>query len=527
MARPTVQHNGFLIPNAQDVSNTVLAEPDKIDFNTIADARWGVVSGCALGEQGPLALTVGSGVAVVAGKLVPVRGGTVTLTQPTTGSRFINVVVDDGGVVRSVDGPATTDPVFPDVASVHTLLATVHATSDAASLQDFVIDKRKFLTPALFANVGPTNDLIVNYNSPAPVNGDPSQWFRVNGQGDITWAGDTTLKRLDEFALTLDKRLDAQSLSALSHIISHTGNIQAYEGTVTARNLRNAPHAFKPSSPGLGDLWQDTTNGTVNVGTRDPLTGDLEWQPLATADTALPYGTIIDSVETKVIMEDKGWLALDGRVVSEDEYPNLFKLVAMEPWISGGTEPHRQMTLPDMERRFRITDSDDTARTGGSNYKYLTLQQMPKHDHNVKVDTHGDIQPTAQLSGMSGAHGHPINGDGEHDHDVYDKGHTHDKFFVAVADWGGSMLDGLINDRSHTWKVDIYQTTATGYANIVAKPAKIGGLSIPTASGYHNHTVQVSKITGLTHTVRESQVGEGSAIDVTPAYFTVRTYIRT
>ena len=67
MARPSVQHNGFIIPNAQDVSNTILAEPDKIDFNTVADARWGVISGCAIGEQGPLALTVGSGVAVVNG----------------------------------------------------------------------------------------------------------------------------------------------------------------------------------------------------------------------------------------------------------------------------------------------------------------------------------------------------------------------------------------------------------------------------------------------------------------------------
>ena len=525
MARPSVQHNGFLIPNAQDVSDTVLAEPDKIDFNTIADARWGVVSGCALGEQGPLALSVGSGVAVVNGKLTPVRGGTVTLTAPTTGSRFINIVVDDGGVVRAVDGTATADPVFPDVAPVHTLLATVHATSDAASLQDFVIDKRKFLTPALFANVGPTSDLIVNYNGPAPSNGDPSLWFRIDGQGKISWAQDTILERFAANHLKLWATMSISQDLLVGDAIS--GNSVNVSGLLRGRNLRNGAAAPAIATAVLGDLWANTVNGVVSVACPDPVSGALEWQPLATADTAMPYGSVIDSVETKAVMEAKGWLALDGRVISEDNYPNLFKLVSMAPWISGGTEPHRQMTLPNLERRFRLTDSSDTARIGGSNYKYLTLQQMPKHDHNVKVDTHGDIQPTAQLSGMGGAHGHPINGDGEHDHEVYDKGHTHDKFFVAVADWGGSMLDGLINDRSHTWKVDIYQTTATGYANIVAKPAKIGGLSIPTASGYHNHTVQVSKITGLTHTVRESQVGEGAAVDITPAYFTVRTYIRT
>jgi len=294
---------------------------------------------------------------------------------------------------------------------------------------------------------------------------------------------------------------------------------------VTARNLRRSTAA--PTGLVIGDLWLNTTTGTLSIALPDPVTHVLGWEPLATGDSAMPVGTIIDSVETKTIMEDKGWVALDGRVVSEDTYPNLFALTAMGPWISGGTEPHRQMTLPNLERRFRITDSDDTAKIGGANLKPITPQHLPKHRHGVTVDAHGDIQPTAQLSGMSGAHGHDIIGDGKHDHDVYDKGHTHDKNFIGTATWGGSMLDGLINDRSHTWQVDIYTTTQIGYANIVAKPAAIGGLSIPTGGGLHSHTVQVSKIIGLSHTVRERDVGENQPFDVTPAYFTVRTFIRT
>lgn len=524
MARPSVQHSGFLIPNAKDVSDTVLAEPDQIDFNTLANARWGVVSGCALGEQGPLALTVGVGVAVVNGALVPVRGGTVSLTLPNTGSRFINVVVDSGGVIRTIDGVAATDPVFPDVPVDNTLLATCHATANAASLQDFVVDKRRFLTPALFSNVGALSDLIVNYNSPNPPVGEPSQWWRVNGQGDILWSGDTLLKRSAAKTLRItDHLVTGGDLTVEDD--AHVVGALAVDGVMSARNLRRSN--TRPTSPVLGDLWQDTTNGTLSIALPDPVTHIIDWEPLATGDTAMPVGTIIDSVETKTIMESKGWVALDGSVVTETKYPNLFGLVDMAPWISGGTAPTRQMTLPNMNRRFRITDNNDTAKIGGSNTKVITRQNLPKHDHNVSVDTHGDIQPTAQLSGTSGAHGHDIIGDGKHDHDVYDRGHTHDKNFIVVNSAGGSMLDGLINDRSHTWQVDVASTTATGYANIVAKPAAIGGLSIPTTGGLHNHTVQVSKITGLTHTVREELVGENTPIDITPAYFTVRTYIRT
>ena len=184
------------------------------------------------------------------------------------------------------------------------------------------------------------------------------------------------------------------------------------------------------------------------------------------------------------------------------------------------------MTLPNLDRRFRITDFDDTAREGGSNYKTLTEGQLPAHHHNVSVDTHGEIRPTAQLSGMSGTHTHPINGDGRHDHNVYDRGHQHGANYINTNAGGGSMLDGVINDRSHTYRVAVNATTAHGYANLVLDSATIGALDIPS-SGAHNHTVQVSAITGLYHVVRQQEVGNNDSIDVTPAYFTVRSYIRT
>ena len=171
-------------------------------------------------------------------------------------------------------------------------------------------------------------------------------------------------------------------------------------------------------------------------------------------------------------------------------------------------------------------DASDVARTGGDNLKIITPGQMPSHHHNVRVDKHGDIQPTAQLSGLGGGHNHPILGDGKHDHKAYDKGHTHPKNFVISDNSGTSMLDGLINDGSHTSRVSAISTTEIGYANIVLDPANIGGLSIQPNTGIHGHTVQVSKITGLTHTVHQDERGDNEPFDVTPAYFTVRTYIR-
>ena len=533
MARPSVQHNGFLIPNAQDVSNSLLAEPDRIDFNTVADARWGIISGCAIGEQGALTVSIGSGVALVNGVMVPVAGDQhVTMTQPTGGARFVLIVVDMGGRVQKIGeeiAPSGT-PVYPDVPLDNTLVAAVYVSSASASLHDFVVDKRQFLTPALFTHVGPTRDLVSNFNSLNPPSGEPGVWFRISGQGEMTWAGEIKLRRKDQYALLLDQRLEANELLAQNHITSTSGNVQSETGLVLGRNLRNSPKpidALGPPNPQLGDLWQDTTNGTVYVGTRDIATGVLEWSPLATGDSALPVGTIIDSVETVDAMRDKGWVALNGQVISETEFPRLFNLEAMAIHISNPEAP-REMTLPNLSRRFRLTDFDasDVAREGGANLKTITPSQMPSHHHNVRVDAHGTINPTAQLSGMSGGHAHPILGDGKHDHKAYDKGHTHPRNFVISDNTGTSMLDGLINDGSHTSRVSGISTTEAGYANIVLDPADDRWPVDPAQYGTAQPHRAGLPITGLTHTVSQDERGDSAPFDVTPAYFTVRSYIK-
>ena len=77
MARPFLNHDGFLIPNASRVTNPRMAEPDQVDFNIVAHARWGVVEGCLVTLAGSTATTTG-GLALVNGKLVSVSNGLTT-----------------------------------------------------------------------------------------------------------------------------------------------------------------------------------------------------------------------------------------------------------------------------------------------------------------------------------------------------------------------------------------------------------------------------------------------------------------
>ena len=67
MTRPSVKHDGFLVPNAALVDHPRMAEPDQIDFNTVAQARWGVVEGCLVTVSGSQAQCTLGGLALVNG----------------------------------------------------------------------------------------------------------------------------------------------------------------------------------------------------------------------------------------------------------------------------------------------------------------------------------------------------------------------------------------------------------------------------------------------------------------------------
>src|SRR5262245_4858016 len=195
MARPAVNHGGFLVPNASGVADPLLAEPDRIDFNTLGNARWGVLTGCEVSGSGATSVAVADGTAMVNGKFVYVEGTTVAVSIPSGSSKFDLIVVDDKGVVGVREGRESTDPVYPDPLTTQTVLAAVYCKT-GLNISDYVIDKRKFLQPALLTKIGPTADLIRNFANPGATSSDPLvNYVRMYGDGHIVWLNDTHLYR--------------------------------------------------------------------------------------------------------------------------------------------------------------------------------------------------------------------------------------------------------------------------------------------------------------------------------------------
>src|SRR6185295_14701608 len=136
MARPTVLHQGFFVPNAQDVTKPELAEPDRIDFNISGNARWGVLSGCLVTVSGATASNT-AGTALVNGVLVDVVAGQNThVGSGGTQSRFDLVGVDNTGKLVTVAGTPSLDPVFPDPPTTVTALAAVLCSAGGGDYSD-------------------------------------------------------------------------------------------------------------------------------------------------------------------------------------------------------------------------------------------------------------------------------------------------------------------------------------------------------------------------------------------------------
>ena len=149
MARPTVTHDGFLIPNASGVAEPVLAEPDQIDFNTLANARWGVIEGCEVNAQSAKTVAISSGTAIVNGALVRVVSNSLPLPTPGANAQFVLIVVDSGGVLKVKEGLPSVDPVFPDPELNQTVLASVYGDATSGNFSNNIVDKRKLLMDSL------------------------------------------------------------------------------------------------------------------------------------------------------------------------------------------------------------------------------------------------------------------------------------------------------------------------------------------------------------------------------------------
>ncbi len=137
----------FTIPNVLDALNADQAEVDSVDVDILVAgyARTGVLSGCAVTAQSPVALTVdiAAGVVIVAGVRASVTATTTTHSAPGSDPRFDLVVSDSSGTISAVEGLSNANPVFPAVPASSVALAAIYFPGSATTIaSNQVTDKR-------------------------------------------------------------------------------------------------------------------------------------------------------------------------------------------------------------------------------------------------------------------------------------------------------------------------------------------------------------------------------------------------
>jgi hypothetical protein len=517
MARPTVLHQGFFVPNAQDVTQPALAEPDRIDFNISGNARWGVLSGCLVTVAGTTATNT-PGVVLVNGVLVEVTGGqNSSVGSGGTQDRFDLIGVDDTGKLVTVPGSPSLDPVFPDPPLNVTVLAAVGASAGGGNYADNVIDKRNMLADSLKTKLSPDADMLFNRNGSGNL-------FHLRADGRMTWQDDLVIQRSDEFTLRVsDNVLVDGSLTTGISILA--GGAITATGKVTGSNLRNAGPLPAADQGALGDVFTSTASGKAYVKQQ---TG---WEELATLKSSVPVGTVITSLQDPGYMTSLGWIPLDGSIVTEAEAPALFTVASLQVYINTPPSGPRTMQLPDARRRVMLFDPDLLGRTGGAFNFTVALANMPPHKHNSSVLAGGGANPQVRLS-RAGTHRHNVGG-GEHAHPVTDPGHAHygadrgDGGGFICAAWGGrNKIDAFFNDRSHTYSVEMALWTRAAFTGISIGSAGSGHVHYMDDQGDHDHQATIDPIAAHPHSVQEDTVGGGQAVQFTPAYLAVYAYVR-
>ena len=454
MPRPVVQHDGFLVPNASTVSNPRMAEPDRIDFNTIAHALWGVIEGCEVTVSGATASITG-GMAVVNGMLVTVVQASTSLGVGGAQDRFDLIAVDQGGTIRVIIGTYSNDPVFPDPPKDVTVLAAVFAPATQSNFTENVVDKRKFLQKQLLTKLDPGEMLIRNANG-------TGNHYSVTGGGLTSWLGDTTLWRTGPGTLRVQSKL------IVDDSLNVGGEFKADSLTavnkVKARNIESGPDM--PSGPNLlaGSIFQDETTGKVF------LRQNNEWKEVAVVTDVIPVGTVITCLEKPGVMEPKGWVALNGQTVTEATHPRLFTVTTLLRYVTSGTAEGRDrvMKLPNLNGCMPMMGFEtsgagadplpigmpgtgppgtivnpwqaDQSHRRQHNWVNLTQFNLPYHLHYPYLHSAGSGSMTGSL-GSAGSHAHSMgSGGGSHNHPVYDYQHSHYGFATHGAQLGGFAI---------------------------------------------------------------------------------------
>jgi len=493
-----------------------MAEPDQIDFNTVAHALWGVIEGCLVTVSASTASTLG-GLALVNGKMVRVSNSSLNLGIGGALDRFDLIVVDEAGTLGVIQGIEANDPVFKDVPLNNTVLASVFVPTGTSNLSDNVVDKRKFIAKSLLTKISTGDPLVQNLNN-------TGNHYKMLGDGSTSWEDDTFMERVGVATLRIRNHLN------LSGNLAAVGNLTGAALTVTDR-VTGSNIIAGTALPGTalpGTIFQNESTGRIYV-----RQGGF-WKEIATTEATVPVGTIILSAQPKTFMTPLGWVPLDGATISETQYPSLFAIAGLGTIT--GAAGSRSMKLHDATNRVLLTNWTKTVMTEGgpaTNKITLAVAQMPAHDHDVTVTNGGGGKQTVGMS-REGSHVHSMVAGGNHIHWVNEHPHVHEGMdnygtpapVIAVA-WGGrNKIDALFNDRNHTYSVEKAQWTmpAIGEVDVLEQGSQHSHTL--NANGDHTHTGTVSDAPIHTHPVTEVTKGSGAEIDITPAYITVFAYVR-
>jgi microcystin-dependent protein len=515
--RPSVEHSGFLVPNARDLADPAMAEPDQIDFNTIANARWGVIEGCEVQIDRQSARTVG-GTALIDGQLVTVKDGGVTLSNGGVQDRFDLVVTDTDGTLKTIEGTPSNDPVFPDVPPDRTLLAAVFCGAGGSDFSNNVIDKRKFIADSLRTKIPSTDNLIINRNG-------STNLYQVNGEGYTTWNGDATLRRKEFGVLEITRDLEVFNKLTAGGVFS-AASVTARSGPVIGTNLRRGD-VPDPATGTIGDLFQSTTTGLVYSRTAEG------WVQLVAGDSVTPYGTVIYSLRPRDEMEPLGWLPLMGQeIVESNQNKRLFDIPFLRSQATG-TVGSRRVRLPNMSQRFPKADFATPGTVGGSSTITVGMVNMPTHQHDVNAAKGGQTRITGSTT-PAGGHRHEVVTFGRHGHEIDEgEGHMHPGMaapgggIITEVAGGLNSIDAFFNDRSHTYEVASYLWIARARTNL--RVTMEGSAHDHTISPVddHSHKVDVTDVPAHDHVITQETRGEGRPINYSPPFITMFCYIKT